>query len=266
MWATLADDTITDGPVLKTMLAARLRVKVEINPLLLPPDDNLERDYLKWNMLFPTGNCQRSTDKPGRSWYNGRDAPATWPRLTQIRLISRSFPWAIDVPATDVEAGVTCGDVVEAIHTFLYGRLSQPQYDAASRQQKRLLSESFYHNRSTAHGVPGGRLQQTLLRCDWLGQDTMFGGLADDERLVGEMCRRQLPGTFELRCVRRYPMTEAEIREQEARERDEEERVRRRSRSRATSRAASTRAGSSRPPTRPPSRMPPDESDTSSAL
>ena len=100
--------------------------------------------------------------------------------------------------------------------------------------------------------MPGGRLQQTLLRCDWLGQDTMFGGLVDDERFVREVCKDNLPCTFELKCVRRYPMTEAEIQEQELRDREEEERVmarQHRSRSRATS-----RAGSSRPPTRPASR------------
>ena len=247
------------------MLVARVKARVSINPLLQPPNDQLDRDYLKWNMLFPTGNCQRSSDRPGRSWYSGRDAPATWPRVTQIRLVSRSFPWAIDVPASDARVGVTCGDVVEAIHVNMYGRLSQQQYDCASRGQKRLLSESFYHNRSTAHGVPGGKLQQTLLKCDWLGQDTMFGGIGDDERLVRDMCGDALPCTFELKCVRRYPMTEQEIREHEQRERDEEERVRRRSRSRATSRAGSSRPPT-RPPTRPPSRAPPSEGESSSTM
>ena len=112
--------------------------------------------------------------------------------------------------------------------------------------------------------MPGGRLQQTLLRCDWLGQDTMFGGLVDDERFVREVCKDNLPCTFELKCVRRYPMTEAEVREEEEREREEEARVRRKSRSRAASRATS-RAGSSRPPTRPPSRAPPEDSSESSS-
>lgn len=240
------------GPVLSRMLVHRMKAKVEINPLILPPNDALDRDYLKWNMLYPTGNCQRSSDRPGRSWHNGRNAPATWPRVTSLRVISHSFPWPIDIPATNPTIGVTCGDVIEAIHMSMYTRLSQGQYDSSSRQQRRLLSESFYHNRSTAHGVPGGRLQQTLLRCDWLGQDTMFGGLVDDDRFVREVCKDNLPCTFVLKCVRRYPMTEAEIHEQEMREREEEERVmarQGRSRSRATSRASS-----SRPPTRPPSR------------
>ncbi|KAI0373164.1 hypothetical protein BV20DRAFT_989679 [Pilatotrama ljubarskyi] len=248
------------GPVLTPLLVQRMKAKVELNPLIQPPSESDDHHFLKWNMLFPTGNCQRSNDRPGRSWHNGRHAPATWPRVTSIRLVSRSFPWTIDVPATQDDMGVTCGDVIEAIHTAMYTRLSQTQYDNASRQQKRLLSESFYHNRSTAHGVPGGRLQQTLLRCDWLGQDTMFGGIIEDEALVREICRGGLPCTFALLCVKRYPMTEAEVREQEEREREEEERHRRRSRSRATSRTASTRA-----PTRPPSRAPPDDTSSSAS-
>ncbi|EIW60957.1 uncharacterized protein TRAVEDRAFT_36506 [Trametes versicolor FP-101664 SS1] len=248
------------GPVLKPVLVHRMKCKMEVNPLLQLPGEAVEHDYLKWNMLFPTGNCQRSSDRPGRSWHSGRYAPATWPRVTSIRLVSRSFPWTLDIPASQPELGVTCGDVIEAVHNSMYTRLSQSQFDNASRQQKRLLSESFYHNRSTAHGVPGGRLQQTLLRCDWLGQDTMFGGVFDDEPVVRELCRSSLPCTFVLACVKRYPMTEAEIREQEERERQEEDRYRRRSRSRATSRTASTRT-----PTRPPSRAPPDDTSSSAS-
>ncbi|KAI0628793.1 hypothetical protein C8Q77DRAFT_340191 [Trametes polyzona] len=249
------------GPVLKPMLVHRLKVRVLLNPLIQPPSEESEHDYLRWNMLFPTGNCQRSGDRPGRSWHDGRYAPATWPRVTSLRLVSRSFPWTIGIPATQPAIGVTCGDVIEAIHTAMYTRLSQSQFDRASRQERRRLSESFYHNRSTAHGVPGGSLQQTLLRCDWLGHDTMFGGIVDDEPLVREVCRGAMPCTFALVCVKRYPPTEAEVREQEERVRRGEDQYRRsRSRSRATSRTASTR-----PPTRPPSRAPPEDITSSTS-
>ncbi|KAI0333136.1 hypothetical protein GY45DRAFT_1245353 [Cubamyces sp. BRFM 1775] len=250
------------GPVLKPLLVQKLKVKVEVNPLISPPGDGTgtEHDYLKWNMLFPTGNCQRSGDRPGRSWSYGRDAPATWPRVTTLRIISRSFPWTIDVPAQHPEVGVTCGDVIEAIHASMYTRLSQGQYDHADARQRRLLSESYWHNRSTADGVPGGRLQQTLLRFDWLGSDTWFGGVLDDQPLVRELCRCSLPCTFVLVCAKRPHLSDAEILNQEERGRLDEERHRRRSRSRATSRTASTR-----PPTRPPSRAPPEDSSTTSS-
>ncbi|KAI0933456.1 hypothetical protein AcV5_005595 [Taiwanofungus camphoratus] len=236
------------GPVLDPLLIKKVKAKVEINPLLLPPPDNLSRPFLKWNMLFSTAQCQRSIDRPHQSWYSGRQAPATWPRVTSLRLISRSIPWPVEVNAADALIGVTCGEVIEAIHAYMYARVTQKQHDTASDAQKRIISEAFYHNRSTAYGVPGGRLPRTLLRCDWIGQDTVFGGIVADDRLVKEMCGAALPCVFELRCARRYPMTEAEIQENEEREAAAEAYTRRERRSRATSRAPS------RPPSRAPSR------------
>lgn len=236
------------GPVLDPMLVKKVKARVEVNPLLMPPPDAEDRDYIKWNMLFSTAQCVRSSDPPHRSWSNGRSAPATWPRVTSLRLMSRSIPWPIEVPASDPLLGVTCGDVIEAVHAYMNGRVSQRQFDLAPESQKRILSEAFYHNRSTAHGVPGGRLPQTLLRFDWLGQDTMFGGIVANEGFVKELCRGALPCIFELKCLRRYPMSEREIQEQEAREAEAEAgtRTRRRTRSRVTSRATSR--ATSRPP------------------
>lgn len=226
---------------------------MELNPLLAPPPDRSEdRPYLKWNMLWPTGQCQKSTDPGARSWYVGRKAPATWPRVKSLRLISRSFPWIIAIEARDPEEGVTCGDVMEGIHKFMYGRVSKGQMEAASDNQKALLSRSYYHNRSTAPDVPGGRLEGALLRCDWLGLHTSFGGIVEaDERTLKDLLHgAPLPCTFELKCLQRYPMTAEELREQEARERQtEEEEPRSRRRSRATSRAGS------RVPSRAPSRL-----------
>ena len=244
-----------DGPVLDTFLTRVVEARIEINPLLAPPPDRLdERPYIKWNMLWPTAQCQRSCDPGTRSWAEGRDAPATWPRIRSLRLISRSLPWTISVEATDPEVGVTCGDVMESIATFMYGRVSKAQMDNASPAQKALISQSYWHNRSTTPGVPGGRLARTLLRCDWLGMQTSFGGIVEpDERTVQDVSGGvTLPCTFELKCLQRYPMTEEELREQEAREREAHQREERRThrRSRATSRAGT------RPPSRAPSRAP----------
>ena len=219
----------------------------------MPPPDNLtERPYLKWNMLWPTGQCQRSLDPGVRSWSEGRNSPATWPRIRTMHLISRCFPWTITIEAGDPEEGVTCGDVMEEIHLFMYGRVSKAQMDGAPNAQKNAISQSYWHNRSTAPGVPGGRLARTLLKCDWLGVNTSFGGIVEaDQRTLREISGGiALPGTFELICVQRYPMTEEELREQEERERELQRDEQRRRRSRANSRA------SSRPPTRPHSRQP----------
>lgn len=246
---------VLDGPVLEAFLVKVVKAKLELNPLLAPPPDDTERPYLKWNMLFPTAQCQKSDDPAIRSWSSGRGAPATWPRIKSLRLISRSFPWDIQVTATDPEDGVTCGDVIDAIHEFMYGRVSSSQLKNATPEHTRVISQAYHHNRSTAYGVPGGKLMNTLLRCDWLGQHTMFGGIVENKRLVKDLCGgSEFPCTFELKCVQRYPMTAEEIREHEAREREAEaqqQRSRRRH-SRATSRATSR--ASTRPPSRAPSR------------
>ncbi|KAH9930827.1 uncharacterized protein B0H18DRAFT_872551 [Fomitopsis serialis] len=227
------------GPVLTPLMVKKVRARPELNPLLTPPPEEGTHDFIKWNMLFSTAQCQRSCDPSHRSWSNGRNAPATWPRVTSLRLVSRAIPAPIEVPAASAEAGVTCGDVIEAICNYMNGRLTQQQYNTASDAQKRVLSEAYYHNRSTAQGVPGGRLPQTLLRFDWLGQDTMYGGCEANEQLVRDLCGG-LPCVYELKTVRRYPMSEQEIEEHERREAEaESRRSRSRRRSRATSRATS---------------------------
>ncbi|KAI0810874.1 hypothetical protein BC629DRAFT_1436858 [Irpex lacteus] len=236
------------GPVLDTFLVRVVKARLELNPLLTPPpEDNSDRPFLKWNMLFPTAQCQRSTDPGHRSWAAGRYAPATWPRVKSLRLISRAFPWEIQIKAEDPNLGVTCQDVIEGIHEFMYGRVSSQQLDNASQQHKRIVGQSYWHNRSTARDVPGGRLHNTLLRCDWLGLNTRFGGIdMVDARLLKEIAGgADLPCTFELKCLPRYPSTEEEVREHEAREEEAFERRHSRRPSRATSRAPS-RAPSAR--------------------
>ena len=238
--------------MLDAFIAKVVDVKFELNPLLAPPPDRPEdRPYLKWNMLFPTAQCQRSSDPGHRSWAEGRHSPATWPRVKTMRILCRNIPWEIQITANDAELGVTCGDVVEGIHEYMYGRVSNQQLENATPAQKRLVGQSYWHNRSTAHGVPGGRLYNTLLRCDWLGLQTMFGGIvpADAQLLSDLACGAELPATFELMCLQRYPMTEAEIREHEARESAASRARSSRGTSRATSRAGSRTA--SRPPSRP---------------
>ncbi|KAL6308659.1 hypothetical protein BKA93DRAFT_725074 [Sparassis latifolia] len=235
------------GAVLDPFVLKRVHARVEVNPLLQPPPENLDRAYLKWNMLFPTGQCQRSTDPPSRSWHVGRHAPATWPRLTSLRLISRSLPWPIEVTASNPFLGVTCGEVIETIQQYMYEKVSEAYYRTVSGTRKRMLGEAFYYNRSTADGVPGGRLPHMLLHCDWLGKNTTFGGIVHDEQLVHELCGAALPAVFELRCVESWPVSEEEQREMEARELEADERLRRRGRSRATSRAATSRTTSQAP-------------------
>ncbi|KAJ7611685.1 hypothetical protein FB45DRAFT_803729 [Roridomyces roridus] len=224
------------GPVLEPFLIRAVHAHVRLNPLIQPLVEADDRPYLKWNMLFAPNQCQRSDDAPHLSWSQGRGEPATFPRVTQISLVSETIPWLISITARNRDIGVTCGEVIDYISRNMFMLTGQSEFESLPRTRREPIARAYRHNRSTARGVPGGQLGPGMLRLDWLGLDTMFGGVRENERVVRRVCHDLLPCTFELVCVRRYPMNEEEIRNQEALNRqlgrDREER--RRSRHRPT--------------------------------
>lgn len=168
-------------------------------------------------MLFSSAFARRSSDPSHISFSKGRDEPATFPRVTSIRLLSHTFPWVIDIHAGNPEIGVTCGDVVDQLSNFLLSRIGQGDFDAAPRRTQSKISETYHLNRSRAHGVPGGRMGEGLMRADWLGVETMFEGIEKDADYVRSrlslQSRKELPCIWVLRCARRTAMTEDEMRE-----------------------------------------------------
>ncbi|KAN0073725.1 hypothetical protein V8E55_011979, partial [Tylopilus felleus] len=119
----------------------------KFNPLLAPPFDT--HDYLRRNMLFHTNNCYWTTE-PQRSWVKGRNAPATFPRLTYIRIISRAFPWMIHARADNPELGVKYID-----HTYSSLRTSCREfcYTALSFTRNNVSRTlAFYHCDCVYHG------------------------------------------------------------------------------------------------------------------
>lgn len=221
-WTSSVDrmDPFTEGPhygpVLEPFLARVVGAVIKINPLLAPPGDSHE-DYLRWNMLFHTSNCYRTTDSR-RSWMKGRKAPATYPRLTYVRLVSRSFPWMIQIVARDKSVGVTCGEILDGISGYLYGDVAKREYGNVSKSLKRQIWMAYQQNRSTDPNVPGGRLGEALKRLDWLGNDTRFGGLVVNDEFIKEICGDVLPATFELKCLPSYPLTQQELHDQQLRQ------------------------------------------------
>ncbi|KAF7373453.1 Kinase-like protein [Mycena sanguinolenta] len=201
------------GPVLEPLLVRAAHAKVRLNPLIQPVSDSLAATpppYLKWNMLFPSNQCRRS-DEPVHvtmPWSNGRAEPATFPRVSLVRLVSDTFPFVITVPARNRDIGVTCGDLIDYISRDMYQLASQAEYEALPANKRRIILEAYRYNRSHADGVPGAQLHQGMLRLDWFGQDTMFGGIRNNRRLVRLLCGGDvLPCTFELVCLRRYPQS-----------------------------------------------------------
>jgi hypothetical protein len=231
--------------VLDPFILSVVKADLQVNPLLQTQPETSDNEYLKWNMLWPSSYCSRSSDPPHRSWSKGRGEPATFPRMNSIRIVSRTFPWMIIIKAADPVSGVTCGDVIDGIDDFLHGMVKKEEFESAGRQRKKDMTNAYHINRSTAHGVPGGRLGEGIRRLDWLVKDTIYGGICRSDEFIREEYGG-LPATLELRCEMRIPLTEKEIQEQEDLERElENERLsqmssaRSNARSRASSRAES---------------------------
>ncbi|KAI0034995.1 hypothetical protein K488DRAFT_44206, partial [Vararia minispora EC-137] len=207
------------GPSLKPAHIQALGVHLRVNPLLKPVEDSDAPDHkhLVWNMLFSSSDCHRSGDAIHRSWSVGRNDPATFPRVTHLRLISAAFPWMVDVKASRPAVGVTCGDLIDQLCGFLQVRLRKEDYAAVTPDQQRLLKNIYHYNRSRADGVPGGRLGEGLKRVDWLNTSTMFGGVRVNDSFVVHHGGVALPCTFEVLCLEREEGPEPEVAELRAR-------------------------------------------------
>lgn len=198
-------------PVLEPSLVG-VGTIIRINPLLAPPEDLLE-PQLRWNMLFHASNCYRPTTSR-RSWIKRRKAPATYPRLTYVRIISHSFPWIIQIDAQDLTTGVTCGEILDGISEYLYSDVTKEESENLPEILKPHIFSSYEHNRSTDPNVPGGGLGVALKRLDWLGHNTMFGGLVVNDKFIKEHCGDILPATFELKCQPNRSPTAQDLHEQ----------------------------------------------------
>ena len=210
--------TALDGPVLDPFLVKVVRAQVKLNPLICPlPEDGSEQIHLNWNMLFPTSTVQRSTDPSHISWSKGREAPATFPRITELHLVSDTVPWMMSIRAHDRDRGITCGEVIDGIGRNL-GQLTKPDdFQNFSPQVRKELTLAYQHNRSRSPGVPGGQLSQGMKRLDFLRKNTMFAGVEVADRTVKRICGDVLPCVFVLKCSTTYPMTKKELQDQEAR-------------------------------------------------
>ncbi|KAG2087855.1 hypothetical protein BD769DRAFT_1713685 [Suillus cothurnatus] len=218
------------GPVLEPFLVRAVSATISINPLLSPPTDSHE-DYLRWNMIFPTSTCYRTTG-PKRSWIKGREAPATFPRLSQI-------PRRQNI-------GVTCGEVIETLSAYFHGDVAKKEYEGVSTRRRREIWQAYQYNRSTDSNVPGGHLGEQLRRLDWLCSTSRWGGLVRNDEFIKEACGDVLPCTFELKCIPSYPLTPEEASEQQRMARHAENRSRSRPNSRPRSMESRTNSNEGR--------------------
>lgn len=191
-------------------------------------------------MLFSTSHCRRSSGDPaGRSWTKGREAPATFPRVTEVRLVSEAFPWTVTVKASRPDSGVTCGDVIDKLEDFFRVQTSKKEIEKLSQKERDRLTQRYYVNRGTSADVPGGRLGQGVRRVDWLLDNTAYGGVVHcrSRRMLADGTAL-MPCTFELLCRSRLQL-EPETSHSDQGSHDGEQRGRSRNHSRTGSQASS---------------------------
>jgi hypothetical protein len=168
---------------------------------------------------MPSSLVHRSDDHHQISWSKGRGEPATFPRITQLRITSNHFPWLIEVDAQDEEAGVTCGEAIDTIAKAMDKLTSASDYSSLPKEKQAKVNRAYRHNRSRSADVPGGRLGEGLKRMDFLCDLTAFGGLEADESIVRKTCSVTLPGYVVLRCIKeRTPLEQMSEQKQRAQE------------------------------------------------
>lgn len=184
-----------------------------------PPTPN--KRILKWDFRTPpvtaacwlplTPNDPPPTDddtaRPRRLvsyWKQRAHELATFPHISQINIISKSFPWIIEIHSRHPSKGVRCSDIVEGLHAHFLVHLICTDTDHLQPEEFEQMSRAFKESRRNeqsvmTHTLTAGK-HPGLLRVDWLGQNTMFGGLERDEEYVKERLGVYDPSYFVLRC------------------------------------------------------------------
>jgi hypothetical protein len=155
---------------------------------------------MTWNTLYPGSYARLPHDPSGESWFEKRIEPATFPRMSIIRIISRTFPWMIEIKGEDSEAAVTCRDVVEQLHKFFCVLLGPIEMDDVTAEHRKAMSAASRANR--LQEIPAEIFKDSIgmRRIDWLCKNTMFEGLEEDKEYITERLSEFVPGTFVLRC------------------------------------------------------------------
>ncbi|KAG5339875.1 hypothetical protein E4T56_gene275 [Termitomyces sp. T112] len=125
---------------------------------------------LQWDVRCPPSTIQTTT------FFQHRHTTATQTAVKKLRLISKAFPWSIDI---DSHIPITC----EMVWEGLYQGLQQPVEDSewgmlcSMKAARREAVQQAAKKRRDANPNDDKHLK----RIDYLGEATMFAGLGRDE-------------------------------------------------------------------------------------
>ncbi|KAI0028430.1 hypothetical protein K488DRAFT_23515, partial [Vararia minispora EC-137] len=162
------------GPVFRPSHIKRLACVLRLNPMLDPwrENDSPNRARLTWNMVFPSSQCQLSQCEAPHSRIASTNEAATIPRVAQIRLVRKGYPWTINIDASDPHAGVTCADIIEQLDRHLRIHVTQRTVQELSPEEEDELVQIYHSNRAHVRSLGVG-----MRRLEWLRKATMFCGV-----------------------------------------------------------------------------------------
>ncbi|KJA21099.1 hypothetical protein HYPSUDRAFT_42482 [Hypholoma sublateritium FD-334 SS-4] len=169
---------------------------LEVNPLL-------KGEVPQYQMQFHVVTGFSSSNRnQGDTSVQGKDEPATLPRVTQIILISRFSPWCTIIKK---DTGVTIGDICSAIYKdYVEHEITDAEYATLSQraqdQLKRTAAQHFNNQMQPQGGQWGYYTPQQapdrLRRVDWLRERVYFEGLSKDDNYVQSRLGFKAPNIF----------------------------------------------------------------------
>ena len=110
------------------------------------------------------------------TYYAYRHAHATATQASHIRLISKDFPWSIDIKTSGHP--VTCDDVWNALHAALQNPLADSEWGILScdPSSAKKVQKAAKQRQSEIDKDKKG-----LKRVDWVGENFIFRGLERDD-------------------------------------------------------------------------------------
>ncbi|KAF7322050.1 hypothetical protein MKEN_00728000 [Mycena kentingensis (nom. inval.)] len=130
--------------------------------------------HIAYDVRCPPSTLRSSSDSELK--FSHLDIPfcSSCPRT--IRLVSRDFPWSIDVRASDPWAAVTCQDVLRTLYEFLQAPLTDSDWGFCSDKIRRRMLRAW--KRRHARILDPGPLR----RVDLLGGACKLQGFYRDEQ------------------------------------------------------------------------------------
>lgn len=118
-----------------------------------------------------------------KTYYATRHAFVTATQASHVRLISKDFPWSIDVKTNGHP--VTCGNIWDALHAALQEPLADSEWGALSHDPSRAKRVQKAAKQRQTDGVDKDKI---LKRVDWVAEAFVFRGLEKDD----EFAKRRL--------------------------------------------------------------------------